>query len=49
MSIPLVSLQFTDVKIKLVIDPTIANNIEIKESTLLINYIFLDEDERSNF
>ena len=47
MSIPLVSLQFSDVKIKLVLDSTIANNIEIKESTLLINYIFLDEQERS--
>tara|TARA_B000000565_G_C23780813_1_gene375905 strand:- start:56 stop:1486 length:1431 start_codon:yes stop_codon:yes gene_type:complete len=49
MSLPLVSLQFSDIKIKLIIDPTIANDIEIKESTLLINYIFLDEDERSKF
>jgi len=49
MSIPLVSLQFADVKIKLIIDPTIATDIEIKESILLINYIFLDEDERSKF
>ncbi len=60
LALPLIALQYHEVRIKVIFNPvaqlvicnsgfTTANNATITEATLLINYVYLDAEERRRF
>ena len=51
LALPLIALQYHEVKVNMVLDPTRGHSeaVSLGDSTLLVNYLYLDTDERRRF